>query len=162
MAQRKFEHILFILCSPLLFVSALTSDDLQGKEVMSLRRTVEELREIILNQEQRLSAVESRCQSLEKRNEVNSNEVKELNVKILEQNAMILDLLHKQSVCDSKIQNMTGKLESAIRHPTPENTEVKSQRAEGSANSRKGLYDICLVFYAVSAVFQSKVCRRLR
>ena len=88
--------------------------------------------------------------------------MKELNVKILEQNAMILDLLHKQSVCDSKIQNMTGKLESVIRHPTPENTEVKSQRAEGSANSRKGLYDMCLVFYAVSAVFQSKVCRRLR
>ena len=139
MAQRRIEPILLILCSPLLFVSALTSDDLQGKEVMSLRRTVEELREIILNQEQRLAAVESRCQSLEKRNEVNSNEVKELNVKILEQNAMILDLLHKQSVCDSKIQNMTGKLESVIRHPTPENTEVKSQRAEGSANSRKGL-----------------------
>ena len=141
MAERRIEPLLLILCGHLLFVSALTSNDLQGQEALSLRRTVQELREIILNQEQRLSAVESRCQSLEKRNEVKSNEVKELNVKILNQNAIILDLLEKQSVCNSKIQNMTEMLESVIGHPTPENIYIKSKRAEGFANFRKGLYD---------------------
>ena len=149
--------ILLILCGPLLFVSALTSDDLQGQEDVSLRQTVEELKKIILNQERRLSAVEARCQSLEEHNEVKTNEVKELKVKILKQNAMILDLLQKQRVCDGKIQNMTEMLDSVTKHPNPGNEEVNSEKFRGSEHFRKGVYK----FYDVSAILKPKVCNFL-